>query len=311
MAKWLVTGATGFVGANLIATLVERGENVYAIIRKKSNLQRIAPFFSQLGVFIGDLREEEFINHVFAKTSPDIIVHAAVYGGLPFQNDYDLIMQTNCMSTYNIFKVAYGLGKVTLINLGSSSEYGLKDHPMHENDFLEPRTLYGITKAFSTLLCSHYGRDLGLNCCTLRLFSPYGPGEDAGRLIPTLMKAVVNRERPRLASPTSVRDFVYIRDVIEAIFLAANKENLQGIILNVGSGVQHSVKEVVETLSKVSGVMLSPIWRVNPGRTGESSTWVADITRTKSFLQWKPKTSLEEGLGLTLEDFRRYTGGFE
>jgi nucleoside-diphosphate-sugar epimerase len=140
----------------------------------------------------------------------------------------------------------------------------------------------------------------------LRLFSPYGPWDDPVRLIPSVSRAFLDGRSPLLASPSGERDFVYIDDVVDACLLAASVPSAAGEIINVGSGRQATVGEVVATLSRLIPGSPAPSWGAISPRPGPSA-WVAGIVKARRILGWEPKVSLEEGLLRTVEWMRDET----
>jgi nucleoside-diphosphate-sugar epimerase len=128
------------------------------------------------------------------KIRPNIIFHSAAYGTSAVQNNTQKIFETNVTGTINLIQSCMDFSFDLFVNTGSSSEYGMKEAPMHESDILEPITDYGVSKAAGTL----YGRSVAINrnlpIATLRLFSPFGPYEQGSRLIPSLILAALQKK---------------------------------------------------------------------------------------------------------------------
>ena len=159
MSKILITGATGFINANLSRKMLKEGHSAYVLLRKQSNLQRIQDVLPDLNVLEADLLDFETLREGIHKIGPDYIFHSATYGSYPDdQQDEDLIVQTNVVGTYNLLKAANEISYKCFIYTGSSSEYGFKDKPMAETDLLEPESLYGVSKASATLLCQMFAK---------------------------------------------------------------------------------------------------------------------------------------------------------
>jgi len=185
--KILITGATGFVGANLLRKLIDSKNDIHVIIRSTSNLWRINDIIDKVNAHVCDLTNRESVEKLVLKIKPQIIFHLAVYGGYQFQEESLKIIDTNLIGIINLLNACCKIGFECFINTGSSSEYGLKNKPMSENDLLEPINDYGIAKAAATLYCQAIGRRENLPIFTLRLFSPYGYYEGPTRLIPYLI----------------------------------------------------------------------------------------------------------------------------
>lgn len=296
----LITGASGFVGANLTRLLLKQGYLVHIILRENSDLWRIADIIPKLKVYRGDLLDSDWMSKTLDSIKPQYIFHLAQYGGYPFQKETEKTWQTNFMTTVRLLTAAEKIGFKKFIYAGSSSEYGQKNKPMSETDFLEPNSAYAVSKASASLYCEHMGRDNKLPVTILRLFSVYGQFEEPGRLIPTILLRYLNNEKLELASPKIARDFIHIDDVCEAFIKTAIEKKANGRIINVGSGKQTTLGEVANTLSSIAGKDIPVIWDKTKGRSFETTKWVADTKRARKLLGWQSKIDFKTGLRNTL-----------
>ena len=153
MTKYLVTGGVGFIGANLVRRLVSEGKNVFLITERNSDLWRVQDIIEHVEIFEISLIEYEKIQSLILSIKPEVIFHLASYGGLPFQQDQKQIYAVNFYGTMNLFDACKEVGFDCFINTGSSSEYGIKNAEMREDDVLEPVSDYGVSKAASTNFC--------------------------------------------------------------------------------------------------------------------------------------------------------------
>lgn len=307
--KILITGATGFVGANLLRKLSDSKNDIHIIIRSTSNLWRINDFIGKVNTHVCDLNNRESVEELLLKIKPQIIFHLAVYGGYQFQKESLKIINTNLIGTINLLDACCKIGFEYFINTGSSSEYGLKNKPMSENDLLEPVNDYGIAKAGATLYCQAIGRREKLPIFTLRLFSPYGYYEEPTRLISYLIISCLKNKELKIFTPDAVRDFIFIEDLIKAYFMIVeNKEGvLPGDIFNIGSGEQYTVKEIFEIIKKLTKYTKKPKWGKMENDNRELKNlkmWIANISKSKIFLNWSPEYSIENGLEETIKWYR-------
>ena len=281
--KIAITGASGFVGANLIRYFNSANE-VYALTRN-TNPWRLSKEFNLVSF---DVKDKHVVRNVVATLRPDVLIHCAAYGGYPFETEPREIIETNIIGSLNVVDASREVPIV--INVGSSSEYGVTNKPMEEEDTIAPTTPYSMTKALQTKLFAS-----SPNSITLRLFSVYGYYEEKHRLIPYIVYSAIKKQKPILSSKSNVRDFVFIEDVTDAFALAIQKfEKIEkGSIFNVGSGVQKSVLDVVNEMGIEVG------WDTSVRQEESDRKWQADITKIKNEMGWEPKNSLGEGLGKT------------
>jgi nucleoside-diphosphate-sugar epimerase len=304
--KIFITGATGFVGSNLVRRSLQGGADVYINIRTTSDTWRIRDILKDVSVVHADLAEYEKLNNSLKKISPDIIFHTAVYGGNSAQKDTVKIIESNISGTVNLLRCCENIDFHLFVNTGSSSEYGIKNTAMKESDILKPVTDYGVSKAAATLFCQKTALMENLPVVTLRLFSPYGQYEQKSRLVPSVILAALQKQNPHIASRDFVRDFIYIEDVLDAYVAALTLKNPKGQIYNIGSGSQHTVGAVTDTLIRLLGNELSCVTGLPQAWENEPTFWQADIQRAASELAWGPKYTLEEGLTKTIDWFKEH-----
>jgi dolichol-phosphate mannosyltransferase len=207
---------------------------------------------------------------------------------------------TNLVGTANLLEAAAAVGFEAFVNSGSSSEYGYKDHAPAEDELPEPNSIYAVAKAAATMYCRQRARRSGLPVTTLRLYSAYGPFEEAGRLVPRLITEGLRGRLPPLVNPAVARDFVHVDDVCDAYLRAAAASVEPGAVYNVGSGRQTTIAEIVEIVRKLLAVEAEPAWGTMADRSWDTDVWVANPARIKAELGWSPNLDLEQGLARTI-----------
>lgn len=303
--KFLITGSTGFIGSVLLRTLLERGEKVDIILRKQSKTWRIKDLLSNVTIYYSDLSSLEDLQKIVKKSQPTIIHHLATNGAYSNQDNANKIIKTNILGTWNLLQAANEVDYDLFVNTGSSSEYGFKEYAMRETDLVEPASYYAVTKCAQTLLCSHIARQEKKPIVTLRPFSVYGPYEEPNRLVSTLMVSLLQNKRMKLVSPTIARDYIYVGDIVSAYLKINQLQKNAGEYFNIGTGVQTTIKEIVEKAKKVSQKEGNFLWGSMEKRKWDTDVWVGDISKAKRLLNWKPKFSLEEGLKETWDWFNK------
>lgn len=296
----LITGATGFVGACLARRLLELGHEIHLFVRPESNRWRIADIAHELTFHSVDLRDASGVEQAVTAIKPEGIFHLATYGGFSFQQEVASIYAANLLGTINLVRACEKSGFKYFVNTGSSSEYGLKLEGMKESDLLEPLGDYAVSKAAATLYCRSEAIQKNLPMITLRVFSPYGPWDDPKRLIPYVISSLLHEKAPVLSRPDSVRDYIYIDDVVDAYLAVTGAPIVPGAIYNVGSGQQTMIGDLVGRIVEVIGAGVSPVWGTREIARPEPTKWVAEINALKSHGQWQPTVTLEDGLQKTI-----------
>jgi dolichol-phosphate mannosyltransferase len=300
----LVTGASGFVGANLARRLLEEGHDVHLLLRAKHNPWRLREIRDQVKVHEGDLSDLEAVEKAMTAAKPEWVFHLAAHGAYPEQKDFEQMVATNVRGTANLLRAAGRGGIEAFVNAGTSSEYGYKDHAPAEDEWLEPNSDYAVTKAAATHLASLAATATEARIVTLRLYSAYGPYEEPRRLVPTLIVQGLEGKLPPLVNPDVARDYVHVDDVCSAFLLAAATPNQEpGAVYNVGSGVQTTLRQIVDATRRLLKIEAAPVWGSMPERSWDTNVWVSNPARITTQLGWTPKHDLESGLGQTIEWF--------
>jgi nucleoside-diphosphate-sugar epimerase len=283
----LITGATGFVGANLARYLAARPDyQIHILIRKTPNLWRINDLIRSFRIHYADLQELEELAAIIKAVQPDIVYHVAAYGGFTVhETDQTRMIQTNLLATMRLVDAAVREKVPYFIHTGSSSEYGTKDAPMREDDVCRPVNFYGITKLAATNYCSMVGETSSTRICTLRLFSVYGEWEDSSRLYPSIVKALEKGERAKLSRPQSVRDFIPVGQVVEWYEKIVRLPFRAGDIINIGSGKQQTIQQFYNRIARqMNKEHIRPIWGAALPRAHEPKVWQADVTKLNELL---------------------------
>jgi nucleoside-diphosphate-sugar epimerase len=306
-----VTGAAGFVGANICSRLLQRGEEVHALVKPSTSMWRLQEIADRIVVHLADITDAAAVDRVVKQVRPTIIYHLATHGAYHYQDDAEQILLVNVTGLWNLVRACSEVGFELLVNTGSSSEYGFKQFAMRETDVLEPDSFYAVAKSAQSLLCRHVGRSTRSAIVTLRLFSVYGPYEEPTRLVPHLMVAAIDGQPIDMTAPDTVRDFVHIDDVVDVYLQIDRLGEMAGEILNVGTGVQTSLSELVKILGEVNGAPIDARWGRMQPRTWDSNVWVADVSKLRRALGFVPQTTVAQGLAATLDWFRRHRRAYD
>ena len=276
----LVTGSGGFVGRHLVGEL------------RKQRLE-VRGIDIQSGI---DIRNWDQVKNI---EDIDIVYHLAAMMYVPFswKKPY-IVYEVNVLGTLNILEYCR-IHDVKKIVFASSYLYGKPKYlPIDEKQPIALINPYARSKKIAEDLCQGYSEDFGLNCIILRFFNIYGPGQKESFLIPTIIKQL-KKGNIELDDPKPKRDFLYIKDAVEAYVNAGEYNDSNFEIFNIGSGVSYSVDEIVKKLIDISGREIIVNYR-NKRRKNEIMNVIADIKKAKEKLGWKPKIGIDGGLRTTM-----------
>ena len=250
MVKILITGAAGFIGANLTRKLIKTGNEINILIKEASNLWRINDIVSNCNVHKIDLKKVDDVRNVVKKINPELVYHCAGHGIYPSQKNSAEIFSTNILGTFNLLDALNENNNLhRLVNLGSFFEY-----------LTNPTDPYTISKITQTKLAEHFFKEKKLPIITLRLFTPYGKFDSPGRLICDLMIALIRNKPLEIFSKYTKRDFIHIDDVITALEIASQQPDITGEIIDIGTGNEISVEEIVSMSNQLSDSELVINW---------------------------------------------------
>ena len=295
MVKILITGAAGFIGANLTRKLIKTENEINILIKETSDLWRINDIISNCNVHKIDLKKVDDVKNIVKKINPELVYHCAGHGIYHSQKDSAEIFSTNILGTFNLLAALNESNNLRrLVNLGSFFEYSTN-----------PIDPYIISKITQTKLVEHFFKEKKLPVITLRLFTPYGKFDSPGRLICDLMMALIRNKPLEILSKHTKRDFIYIDDVITALEIASQQLDIDGEIIDIGTGNEISVEEIVNTSNRLSDNELVINWNDTKQRDVDVLDENIFLGRQQTQkLNWKPSTSLENGLQRTIEWYK-------
>jgi dolichol-phosphate mannosyltransferase len=297
----LVTGASGFIGANLFRAVLAVRSDVYAAVRRGKNwrLQDI----SVDRLVAVDLNDFASTKNMVNGLQPQTIFDCAAYGAYSFEEDGGLIYQTNFQSIVNLIGMLEGRPFAAFVHAGSSSEYGTNCSAPSEDSACQPNSHYAVSKVAVANYLRYMGKHKAFPCANLRLYAVYGPYEDTSRLIPNVLRQALAGKLPPFVDARTSRDFIHVDDVTAAFVRTATamQPELFGESFNIGTGHKTTIAELAETSRRVFGVAAEPKFGTMEGRAWDLADWYADPRKAIAKLGWKPQVSLEDGLRRTAE----------
>jgi UDP-glucose 4-epimerase len=306
--RFLVTGGAGFLGSALCNCLVHEGHEVLAIddlsagdpdrLAKKVLFTR--GDVNDIPKLWGLLQGVACVYHLAARVS--------VPQSILYPRDYNAV---NVGGTVSVMEAMRDAGVQRVVLVSSGAVYGEQPtQPLHEDMIPNPDSPYAVSKLAAELYVRTIGGLWGIETVALRVFNAYGPGQQLpashAPVIPHFIKTVqMGASLVVHGNGEQTRDYVYVDDVVDAMVAAATAPGIDCQIINVGSGQETSVNQLIEVIGKAAGKRrLEPIH--NTAHSGGVTRMCADIARAREMLSFKPKVTLKEGLSLTLSRDPRF-----
>mgnify|MGYP006090832653 FL=1 len=302
----LITGATGFIGANLVRYFVSKNIKVNIILKRNSNIWRIKDIINKTNFYYVDLSNKKKLSQKIKLIKPKTIFHLAAHGAYSYQTDLNSIKGSILDGTINLINACKKYNFKIFINTGSSSEYGFKNKIMKEIDLLVPNSYYSVFKSSATLFCQFESLKSNLPIITIRPFHVYGPYEEPTRLIPTLMRELIQNKPSKLVSPKISRDLIHIDDVINFYIMIASKYKLRGEIFNLGYGKKTTIKQIYDYLKRITTSKVPTKWNSLKNRSWDQNLWFSDMSHAKKTLDWSPSIDYKKGLYKTLTWYKNF-----
>ena len=314
--KIIVTGADGFIGSHLVESLVEKGSKVTALSMYNSLnswgwLDRIdKKLLKKITVVSGDIRDRRCVDQL-CKGS-DYIFHLASLIAIPHSYDSPYsYLETNVQGTLNILEYCRQNTVERLIHTSTSEVYGeYKKIPISEETPQIAKSPYSATKIAADQLAYSYFKTYDIPLSIIRPFNTYGPRQSNRAIIPTIITQIANNQKNiNLGSLYPTRDFTYVSDTVNGFIKIAEESKTIGEIINIGSGYEISVKNLVKTIKKLmkSNIKIKEDKsRIRP-KEGEVNRLKADNRKAFEIAKWKPlyegSHGLEKGLTETINWF--------
>lgn len=306
----LVTGGGGFLGAHLVRALASDGARVSLLVRRGADLTRLEDVRGAVETIEGDVTNYASLLEACRKAMPTTIFHLAANTAVRhFDGDWrqvDLALDVNFHGTVNLVRAATEAGAPmkSFVRTGGLEEYGDGAKPSDETQREQPSSPYSASQVAATHWCRTLQPYLGFAVVTLRPALLYGPAQGTTFLIPALITALLRGERFATSEGRQVRDLVYVDDAVRALRLAAQRPDLRGAVVNVASGNDYRVRDVVELIARQLGrPELIDIGAVTP-RGGEGLDVWGRCELAAALLGWRADTDLETGMARTIAWYR-------
>ena len=311
--KALVTGGAGFIGSHLVEALSNGGCEV-AVLDNLSGgkLSNLEPMKADISFYENDIRQLEAL--IEAAKGCDVIFHLAAVVAVQqtIEDPLDSTM-INDIGTLNVLEAARKTNVPRVVLASSCAVYGDDPRlPKDESMTPMPSSPYAVHKLSAEHYLRVYGELFGLKNASLRFFNVFGPRQDpsspySGVISIFMSKAALHQAPLIYGDGNQTRDFVFVKDVVRVLLLAAQTDQKTGDVYNIGSGSRLTINRLWELIAALSGEQSEPVYQ--PARAGDILHSVGNIDKARSMLDFRNDFSMEQGLELTLEWYRRENYG--
>ena len=308
MQNSLVTGGAGFIGSHLVEALLARGDKVRVLDNFSTGKEEnLTDFLEQVELIRGDLLNEADLKR--AVKGMDNIFHQAAFVSVPQSlEEPDRCFEVNVTGTNRLLSISRDEGVKRVILASSAAVYGENPTvPLSENINPEPLSPYAASKRIGEIYAHLFTSQLDLDVTALRYFNVYGPRQnpasDYAAVIPIFIKKLLDEEQPVIyGDGLQSRDFIYVGDVVQANLLAAKSNQAQGQVINICSGQETNLHNLVDYMAEIFNREIQPTYQdVRPGDIYRS---LGDPSLARELLGFQPGTGLAEGLQKTAEWMR-------
>ncbi len=301
-----ITGGEGFIGSHLVDRLLDEGADVRAMVHYNPGGRSgwLEGRGSDVEIVQGDVRDGERVAQ--AMSGREVVFHLAALIGIPYSYAApESYIQTNVVGTYNVLNASRRTGAERIVCTSTSEVYGTAQRvPIDESHPLQPQSPYAATKVGADALAMSFRGSFELPVAIIRPFNTYGPRQSTRAVIPMIISQIQSdSDEIRLGSLTPTRDFNYVTDTASGFLAVATSDRALGEVVNVGSGREISIGDLVETMFAITGrkkLVIADEARIRPSGS-EVQRLLCDNTRAREWTGWKPEVSLEEGLRRTAE----------
>lgn len=300
----VVTGANGFAGSNLCRSLVEHGARVVAVVTDRSRSFNLSGL-EGVDVAVGDVNRTESMVPVFK--GADVVFHAAAKVEIEKTRKFPReTLETNAIGTFNVASAAKECGVPRIVHVSTCHIYGNQPEaslPIREDAVPNPHDVYAVSKVMSELVLRPFMLD-GMDVVVTRAFNHYGPAQTGDFFVARTISQLLRGEVPHLGNPTPTRDYSYVGDIADG-YVACAEKGRKGEVYHLSSGRETSIGEMFEKIRDACGAGdVDAVWK--DSRKQDMSRSFGDSSKARRELGWKPKVSLEDGLEMTVEWWRRH-----
>lgn len=311
----LVTGSGGFIGSHVVELLLSQGYNVRAFLRYTSHQSRgwlSGDSFEKndnLELIFGDIRDSGAVERAVEGSSH--VLHLAALIGIPYSyiapGDY---MAVNIGGTLNVLEACRRYGIERIVQTSTSENYGTAQYiPIDEKHPLVAQSPYSASKIAADKIVESYHLSFDIPVVTLRPFNTFGPRQSLRAVIPSIITQLLRHpEYLEIGALETKRDFTYVTDVAEGFLKSMITPDIEGELIQLGTGTAYSIKEIIKIISAeldTNPEIKQDSDRLRPERS-EVLELLSDYSKATEKIGWKPEISFEEGIKSVIRFFREH-----
>jgi nucleoside-diphosphate-sugar epimerase len=308
----LVTGGSGFIGSHVVTRLVRDGAEVHVLQRDGATAPRLAAVGDRVRVWRGDVTDANAVHAAFDGAAPELVVHLAAdtavrrldRGWEGVERSVRVNLEGTLLMLRETIEARHRVSK--FVRAGGLEEYGSGATPYVETQREQPISPYSASQVAATHYCEMLQRGTDVPLVTLRPALVYGPAQSTDFLIPSLIASCLRGKDFEMTAGTQYRDLLYVDDLVEAFVRVLTRETLPGGVINVGHGLEHSVRDVAQEIVRLSGSATHLRLGAKPERASDLAHLVTSTSRASALLDWRPTVPLTEGLTRTIAWYRAH-----
>jgi len=295
----LITGGAGFIGRALIQIALDSGCRVAVYdnlsFGRRSNL---ASFGDTVTFFEEDIRNRDAFSRACQAFNPERVIHLAALHFIPYCDAHpEETLEVNVAGTYAVLHTCERLGIEKVVFASTGALYASAAHPLNESqDQPSPGDIYGLSKLLGENICAYFSANTGLNCRVARFFNAYGPYETNPHLIPHMLQSLKQGPQIELGNLHTKRDYIFVEDLANILFRYSTVDVPQNAVMNIGTGLEYSAREIVDHLSDLLGISIEVLSDSKRIRPVDKQHQIADTSRMMEWTGCAPGHGILNGL---------------
>lgn len=306
MSRIMVTGASGFIGSELVSRLVKDGHELHVLERYVTG-RYSSDKKSQISTHYATLTDFPAIRKIVRDAQPDYVIHLAAISPVSFSYDHYIeVTEANYLGTVNLAEACYR--EVPhfrqFIMAGTSEEYGMTlknaKSKLTEESELSPNSPYAVAKVAADLYLRYMYQAYKFPFTVLRPYNTFGRKDNKHFFIERTITQMLNGDTVYLGDKSAVRDWIYVDDHVDGYVKALGNKKAIGEIIQLCSGKGYTTGETARIIAKLTGFEGEIVWNATQKRPLDAKVLIGDNSKAKKLLNWAPRYTLEEGLRKTV-----------